>query len=98
MNISAQMPAVIQCEINDCAYNAESRCHAKAITIGDSVTPSCDTVLCNSGAVRSIEARAGVGACKVNGCRYNEDLECTADGIMVGPADGGIRCLTYMAR
>lgn len=98
MNISAEMPAVIQCEIGGCAYNSESRCHAKAITIGDSVTPSCDTALCNSGAVNDIGVRAGVGACKVSGCQYNADLECTADGIMVGSASGGIRCLTYMAR
>jgi hypothetical protein len=98
MNISAEMPAVIQCEIGECAYNAESRCHAKAITIGDGVTPNCDTALCNAAAVRGIEVRAGVGACKVSGCQYNEDLECSADGIMVGPAEGGIRCLTYRAR
>ena len=98
MNINVEMPAVIQCEISDCAYNAESRCHAKAITIGDGMTPSCDTVLCNSAAVHDLGVRAGVGACKVSGCQHNDDLECAADGIMVGLTDSGIRCLTYLAR
>lgn len=98
MKINLDIPAVAECTMIDCAYNTARLCHAKAITIGDSEAPNCDTLCCESGHVRAQDINAGVGACKVSSCSYNDDLECTADSITVGMMNNKVSCLTYAMR
>ncbi len=98
MKITIEIPAVTECSITECSYNAGHACHAKAITIGDGVHPGCDTFLFMSTHVREKERHAGVGACKVTTCRFNEDLECSADAISVGRLAAGVSCLNYVPR
>jgi hypothetical protein len=99
MKMTIDMPFVAECMVNECAYNLNRQCHARAITIGDGVHPGCDTSYLNASAhTHNAKHIAGVGACKVSGCRYNEDFECSADSISVAMKDGDIRCMTYKAR
>lgn len=96
MEILIDMPMIKSCEVSECAYNLNSACHAKAITIGDGVTPGCDTYMKASGHVRNSGIKAGVGACKVGGCSFNADFECSADSIHVSHEGGKVLCMTYM--
>ena len=99
MNTNLEITAVGQCSVSECAYKAQDRCHAKAITIGDANgPPCCDTMICGHGHTHATELLAGVGACKVESCAHNPDLECTADSIAVGYADEQAKCMTYLAR
>ena len=97
MKMTVEMPAVNGCSIKECAYNINARCHAKAITVGHSSIPGCDTFLENSGSMHVDDKLiAGVGACKVSDCVHNVELECGADEISVGMSgDQVINCLTY---
>jgi len=93
-----EMPKVVRCEVNDCAYNTDNCCHALAITVGDEVHPRCDT-FCHSmmkGGDRG--AIAGVGACKVYSCMYNNGLECNSPEICVGYKGQEPDCLTFRTR
>ncbi|WP_346837248.1 DUF1540 domain-containing protein [Microbulbifer sp. SAOS-129_SWC] len=95
MIIATDMPEVAQCAATQCAFNANTACHARAITIGSPDAPDCDTYFGNSSHTHSGRT-AGVGACKMADCKHNDDLECAADSIQVGPNGGGsINCLTY---
>jgi len=98
MKISLDIPAVAECTAIDCAYNTERICHAKAITIGDTDAPNCDTLCCGADHVRAKDTHAGVGACKVSNCSYNDDLECTAHSITIGMMNNHVSCLTYTLR
>lgn len=91
------MPLVERCTVSACAYNAEQKCHAKAITVGDGAFPGCDTFFASPVHSRR-QNEAGVGACKVDQCRYNSDFECAADFISVGQKSGKVHCLTYKRR
>ena len=92
------MPKVVKCEVNDCAYNMNNRCHAMAITIGDDVHPRCDT-FCHSMMKGGASGEtAGVGACKVYSCTYNSDLECSSPEICVGYKQQEPDCLTFKAK
>lgn len=100
--LTVTMPLVSACKVEECAYNACGRCHAKAITVGDGARPACDTYFCLSTPsaqhIHNQRIIAGVGACKVRSCQHNLDYECMADGIAVGYDNEAIRCLTYLAR
>ena len=98
--LSIQMPVVSQCSVSDCAYNTNNGCHARAITVGDTVRPGCDTYFSMPGSTHSKAGQrtAGVGACKVSSCQFNEDFECVAEEIAVGHASNEINCLTYQSR
>jgi len=96
--VTVEMPLVANCTAKQCAYNANHTCHAKAITVGDTKNPECDTFLQSKNHSKEAKRIAGVGACKVRDCRHNEDYECTADAINVGLVRNSINCLTYMAR
>jgi len=96
--ISIEMPEVAQCSINECAYNSDNCCHARAITIGDGIHPGCDTFLGTGAHSKAKQRNAGVGACKVSACQYNDDYECMADQITVGHASNSVCCLTYCRR
>ena len=93
------MPPVAKCEITDCAYNRDTCCHARAITIGGSADhPACDTYFRNPSAHTHLEPVAGVGACKVTACAYNEDFECSARAIRVSRGVDAADCLTFSPR
>lgn len=96
--MTIDMPMVAQCNVTDCAYNLEKKCHARAITVGDGVHPGCDTYFMSSSHVHEKKRMAGIGACKVSQCRNNTDLECMADSINVGRSGNSINCMTFMAR
>ncbi len=93
-----EMPEVKRCDANDCGYNLNSNCHAKAITIGDYSNPGCDTFMGIHRHTKEIKRIAGVGACKVSDCKFNDDYECIAQDISVGFKEGKVNCLTFTAR
>ena len=90
------MPQVQTCAVSSCSYNAESSCHAGAITVGG------DHAHC--GTFVEISFRGGfdrngmVGACHRSDCVHNDKLECHAPGVRVGPGTDAADCLTYEAR
>lgn len=98
MEIMIDMPAVGACSVTECAYNNDSKCHAKAITVGNGAHPGCDTFLGGGVDHTQLRVTAGVGACKVTGCRHNAELECMADSIEVGIQQRVANCLTYETR
>jgi hypothetical protein len=89
-----EMNIINNCEVTECAYNVDTTCNARAITVGDGDTPHCDTFYNHGNHVHG-HNEAGVGACKVSKCKYNKDLECTADSIKVGHKGPGAECLTF---
>ena len=90
------LPAVQECSVGSCSYNAESACHAGAITIGGDHA-HCGTFVEIS--FRSGLERTGlVGACHRSECRHNAELECTAASVRVGAAADAADCLTYAPR
>src|SRR3989338_4346183 len=97
-NICLEMPIVTKCMANDCAYNANSNCHARAITIGDSLQPGCDTFLKGSTHIKQVQQIAGIGACKTAGCKFNEGLECMAESIQVGMIRNEANCMPFALR
>ncbi|WNV77132.1 DUF1540 domain-containing protein [Geodermatophilus sp. DSM 44513] len=90
------MPQVQNCAVSSCSYNAESSCHAGAITVGG------DHAHC--GTFVEISFRGGmdrtglVGACHRSDCVHNDKLECHAPSVRVGPGADAADCLTYEAR
>lgn len=96
--ISITMPLVAQCSVAECAYNTNSCCHARAITVGDAVHPGCDTFLASASHSTARQRTAGVGACKTSACRHNDDYECVAEKITIGHASDSVCCLTYQRR
>ena len=91
-----EMTRVKSCEVMECAYNADSKCHALAITIGDLNNPMCDTFCQSSTQGGSEENVAGVGACKVESCSHNHSLECDCAAIDVGYQEDEIDCLSFV--
>jgi hypothetical protein len=97
--INIEMPAVEGCSANDCAFNLDGDCHAKAVTVGDGIHPGCDTCFDSSrGRTADGSGIAGVGACKVAGCQHNPDLECMAQNIQVSAEGDAACCMTYAPR
>lgn len=95
MKITVEMPAVEACAADDCSYNVDLLCHARAITVGDGTHPGCDTFLSNARHTHSGPDYAGVGACKVSACKFNDDFECAAEAIRIGHVGDSINCLTF---
>ncbi len=96
--VTIEMPVVRKCMVNECCYNANSKCHARAITIGDSVHPACDTYLAGMSHTLHTKQIAGIGACKTASCKHNEDLECMAESIQVGMIKNEANCMTFSMR
>lgn len=96
MEITLNVPVIAGCEVRDCAYNTDNTCHAKAITVGDGVSPSCDTMVRHDMEPNEMNI-AGVAACKVRDCVFNNDLECDAAHVFVGRHGDGAVCVTYTA-
>ena len=93
--ICIEMPIVAKCMVSECVYNASSSCHARAISIGDTLHPGCDTFLAGARHARSVNQIAGIGACKTTGCKFNNDLECMAESIQVGMVKNKANCMTF---
>ena len=94
------MPPVEDCTASNCAYNQDHKCYAKAITIGQSTHPACDTFLSDD--TRLVPAHvvarnvsAGVGACKTVLCQHNDNLECVAPSIRVTSHATHADCVTF---
>ena len=98
MRVTLELPKVDECNATGCAYNVERTCHARAITIGHGIHPSCDTYLALGRHVADRNTSAGVGACKVEVCRHNKDLECTAASIRVEVRGDEGECGTFEQR
>ncbi|WP_372405549.1 DUF1540 domain-containing protein [Streptomyces luteireticuli] len=92
------MPQVAVCEVDACAYNQDSACHALAITVGDATHARCDTFFTFPTKGGDAGATGRVGACKMAGCLHNRGLECQAPGITVAALQDTADCLTYTAR
>ena len=91
-----QMPQVTKCNVEDCAYNNERRCHARAITVGDADGSGhrCDTMMLSAEHCDRLEI-AGVGACRATNCKHNRDFECETDVVNVEIARGRAECKTF---
>jgi len=91
-----QMPEIKQCEVETCAYNHGSECHALAITVGHASSPMCDTYWDASMKGGDPQKSGHVGACHMANCMFNQSLECQADnGISVGLKSDEVDCLTF---
>jgi len=93
--ICLEMPVVKECAASDCVYNTNSSCHARAISIGDSMHPDCDTFMAGVRHAKSVNQIAGIGACKTAGCKFNNDLECMAESIQVRMVKNKANCATF---
>jgi Domain of Unknown Function (DUF1540) len=97
MKMTIDMPSVTSCRVEECVYNRERMCHARAITVGDPEAPRCDTFMesqchCQGG------EKAGVGACKVDWCTHNDDFECQTDSVNIGQVGSDVMCMTCKKR
>ncbi len=97
MKKTIEVPEVIQCQAKQCAYNMNSTCHARAITVGNMHKHLCDTMVLSKQHTQRTET-AGVGACRSANCIHNEDLECQAEEINVTLSGGQASCGTFAAR
>lgn len=96
--ITLEMPIVSMCSATTCAYNTDSGCHARAVTIGDATRPGCDTFMSGSRHTKEVKQVAGIGACKMANCKFNDDLECVAENIKVEMFARGANCATFSMR
>jgi len=96
--ITIEMPMVSKCMVSECSYNSSTKCHARAITIGDSVHPGCDTFTAGLEHTKHTKRIAGIGACKTASCKHNDDLECMAESIQVGMVRSEANCMTFALR
>jgi len=92
------MPKILDCKMNECSYNKGSKCHAMAITVGDSMCPECDTFIKASRKGGIEDMTGSVGACKMESCRFNDALECSASEIHVGRHSDHAECSTFAAK
>lgn len=93
----ADMSMIRECSVTDCSYNTDKKCHAIAITVGNSRMARCDTFhnSRNKGGVKQLNG--GVGACKMDECKFNTDLECFADSIEVALKGEAAICNTFQS-
>lgn len=96
--ICIEMPVVAACAATECAYNRDSACQARAITIGDGVHAGCDTFWKSEQHAKTSMGVAGIGACKMTGCKFNDGLECVTESIRIGRLLDRVSCTTFSAR
>ncbi|MDG5814286.1 DUF1540 domain-containing protein [Chitinispirillales bacterium ANBcel5] len=96
-----EMPAISNCDAQECVYNDNGKCITYAITVG-SEKPCCDTFMApeaniSKGGVQGI--LGSVGACHMHDCKFNSNLECSASAINVTvPSSGCPDCATYQRK
>jgi len=95
--ICLDMPRVSRCNITECGYNMDNICHARAITVGGSDRPACDTFF-RSDRRTNYDTIAGVGACRADVCMYNESFECQAPNIVIDHGQDQADCITFRRR
>lgn len=95
MKITMDTAEVAECTATACAYNIDCDCHARAITVGNSAHPLCDTFMATGSHCREASAPAGVGACKLSKCSNNLDYECQAERIRLASHEGHVHCMTF---
>lgn len=95
MSSEIPMAVVAECTVPECVYNRASRCHARAITIGNGDHPQCDTFHCAHNHPQDDAPPTGVGACKLVSCHFNHHYNCEAERVYVGATPGGPGCLSY---
>ena len=93
-----EISKVIKCEVNDCSYNMNDACNARAITVGDGTSPRCDTFCQSMTKGGDSGCFASVGACKVSSCAFNTVLECRSPEICVGYKEDEPDCLTFQPK
>jgi hypothetical protein len=96
--MSMSMSKITDCEVTECSYNSDKKCHTIAITVGDSNCPMCDTFVKMGKKGGDPDTIGGVGACRAEACRYNASLECSAGSIHVGMHGGHADCMTFSAK
>ncbi len=100
----------LKCQAQDCTYNAESKCNARAIRVGVTGQQTfCDTYA-RADAFSAVEifdmnaADTEFGAmgapriaCSVTQCAYNQSFRCRAHGVHIGPPHDALvcNCRTY---
>lgn len=97
MKLDIDVPNVTECSVSKCAYNMGKKCHAVAITVGDTTHPMCDTFF-ESERHSTSQNMAGIGACKVSICKHNTDFQCSAESIRVDSRGAAAACVTFSAR
>lgn len=96
MTALQNLPKVHDCSASGCAFNADTACHASAITIGGDHA-HCGTFVTLD--VKPMSDVAGaVGACHRIDCTHNEKLSCTAQSVSIGEGADMADCLTFEAR
>ena len=88
---------ILDCGAGECAFNDDGQCHAKAITVGNSASHTCDTFFSASTKGGALEVIGEVGACKESSCKFNDRFLCIASGIHVGHEGDTADCLSFDA-
>lgn len=106
-----RIPVVKLCDMTECGFNDDQKCHAAGIMVGDPPSfaaarsgtalqdPRCDTFTPQPGGHFGARDLSGqVGACMANHCQYNDALRCTAEEIVVGHHESHADCKTFQLR
>lgn len=80
--MEAVVSDVSQCNVNDCVFNMDQKCHTMAIMVGGP-DPLCDTFMTGKSKGGNVEFLAKIGACKVDDCSFNVGYECEARSVSV---------------
>ncbi|MFJ3956720.1 DUF1540 domain-containing protein [Arthrobacter sp. NPDC090010] len=94
--MTASIPEVSTCTVDNCAFNHEHECNAYAITVAGSADhASCGTFIDTSALGGLPKVLAHVGACQRGECVHNDHLMCQASGVRIGPGTDAADCLSY---
>jgi len=91
-----EMSGILACDMSNCVYNKDNRCHTMGITVGPHA--ECNTFNHASARGGFEEISGGVGACLAAGCKFNDRLECKAPNINVMTHDRHPDCKTFQSR
>jgi len=92
-----QMSEILGCNVSQCAYNRDNKCHAMAINVGGT-SPLCDAFTETVAKCGDTQINGSVGSCKLKDCRFNDCLMCTATGIRVKWDNNQAMCETFAPR
>jgi hypothetical protein len=93
-----EMSKIKECNMDDCSYNMDNKCHTMAITVGEEDQASCETYAHKSMLGGDLNMIAGVGACKVDSCSHNQALECTMQNVQMGSHNNHADCMSFSVR
>jgi hypothetical protein len=72
------IPEVKKCTVDQCFFNKDSECCARAVLIG-SANPKCETFVESHQRTKK-QGQAEVGVCHIENCQYNQSMSCHACG------------------